>query len=77
MTENTENLVLEILRRMQGDMATMRREMREEFAEVKARLTLLEIRLSGDYATTALQSDRIDRLERRVEHIERRLELRD
>ncbi len=84
MTENTENLVLEILRRMQGDMTAMRREMREEFSEVKARLTLVEVRLSGvernladHYTATALQSDRIDRLERRIEHIERRPELRD
>jgi len=42
MGEETENLVLEILRKLQNDMAESRREMREGFREIKTRLTLLE-----------------------------------
>ncbi len=77
MTENTENLVLEILCKVQNDLAGMRREMRDEFREVKTRLTLLEQHFATHTVSMANQSGRIDRLETRIEHIERRLEVRD
>lgn len=80
MTENTENLVLEILRRMQGDMADLKAGQRD----IQYRLTLVESRLAGvernladHYAAYAVQNARIDRLEERMERMERRLELRD
>jgi cob(I)alamin adenosyltransferase len=77
MTEQTENLVLEILRKLQEDVADMRREMREEFRDVKLRLSLLEHHFATHTAEYAHQNERIDRMEQRIERIERRLELRD
>ncbi len=80
MTEQTENLVLEILRRMQGDMSDLKAGQQD----IQHRLTLVETRLAGmdrtladHYSAYALQSDRIDRLEQRLSRVERRLELRD
>lgn len=77
MTENTENLVLEVLRKIQSDVASLHREMRMEFREVKTRLTLLEQHFATHTAMLANQSGRIDRLEERLERVERRLELSD
>lgn len=80
MTEQTENLVLEILRRIQGDQAAMRDDIRD----IKTRLTLMDENLAGVhrdmgnlYTLYAAQSGRIDRIEDRLERIERRLELRE
>jgi len=80
MTESGENLVLEILRRIQGDMA----ELKSGQQDIRHRLTLIESRLAGlernladQYAGYAGQSVRIDRLEERLGRIERRLELAD
>jgi len=75
MGEETESLVLEILRKLQNDMAESRREMREGFREIKT-LTLLEQHFVTQTAMLANQSSRIDRIEERVERIEDRLELR-
>jgi hypothetical protein len=43
MTDETENLVLEILRRMQGDMT----ELKAGQQDIRNRLSLLESRLAG------------------------------
>ena len=73
MTENVENLMLEILRRLQSDMA-----------DVKSRLTSIEVQMASlgqqvGSLTTAVYGGygQIDELRRRVERIERRLELHD
>lgn len=78
MTDNLENLVLELLRSIRGDISAIRDDIRE----VKQSLTSLEIavvgirreivHLSGDIAE---QHSAHDRLAERVERIERRLEL--
>ena len=43
MTGETENLVIEILRRLQGDMA----ELKSGQQDVRHRLSLIETRLAG------------------------------
>ena len=80
MTEQTENLMLEILRRIQSDMGTIRDDIRE----IKTRLTLMDENLAGVhreisnlYALYAAQSGRQDRMDDRLERIEQRLELRE
>lgn len=80
MTAETETLVLEILRRGQGDLA----ELRSGQQDIRHRLSLIEPRLAGidrnladQYASYAGQSVRIDRLEDRLGRIEQRLELTD
>jgi hypothetical protein len=80
MAESIDNLVLEILRRLQSDMADLKAGQRD----IQYRLTLIEARLAGvernladHYAAYAGQSARLDRFEDRMERLERRLELRD
>jgi hypothetical protein len=78
MSENTEILVLELLRAMRGDIGLIKDDIRE----VKARLGALEVgvgsirRDMGQLATDdAEQHIRFDRLAARVERLEKRLEL--
>ena len=78
MTESVENLVLEHLRAMRGDMALIRDDIRE----IKMRLGNLENVVSGIkrdiadlYGETAAHHLRYDRLTDRIERIERRLDI--
>ncbi len=66
MSGGPDNLVLEMLRAIRGDLA----ELKSHIAEVKERLGLLE----AQYASV---SRRLDRLGGDVEHIKRRLDLAD
>lgn len=78
MTNNTENLILEHLKRFQAGQDRIERELKE----IKGRLSQLEIgvagvrgdlaHLSGDQAR---QQVSMDGLADRIERIERRLEL--
>lgn len=80
MTNETENLVVEILRRLQGDMAELKsgqQDMRHRLSLIETRLAGMERNLADQYAGYAGQSVRIDRLEERLGRLERRLELTD
>ena len=85
-------LIYETLKAVQNGLADMRREMREGFKDTNSRLTLMDGTLrsihseisnpsaalrTGLYGLYAHQGGRVDRLEARVERIERRLDLRD
>ncbi len=78
MTETVENLVLEHLRAMRGDIALIRDDIRE----IKTRLGSLENIVSSIkrdiadlYGEVAAQNTRYDRLTDRIERIERRLDI--
>jgi septal ring factor EnvC (AmiA/AmiB activator) len=78
MSESVENLILEHLRGMRGDIAALR----EDSREVKSRLTSLETAVSAMrreiadlYADVVGQHSRYDRLLERIERIEKRLDL--
>jgi predicted trehalose synthase len=78
MTENSQNLVLELLRSIRGDIATIKDDIRE----LKSRVGNVEIGVAsirrdlGQLATDdAEQHVRFDRLTERVERIEKRLDL--
>jgi septal ring factor EnvC (AmiA/AmiB activator) len=80
MTENIENLVLEQLRALRGDIAAVK----EDTREIKTRLAVVESgiaslrRDNGDFATSiAAQHLSFDRLSDRVQRIEQRLNLTD
>lgn len=84
MTDNVENLTLEILKSIQQDIVSLRngqtdlkRELREGLAAVQVELSALGQQVGG--FTTAFYSSigRYNTLEQRVERIERRLELHD
>jgi hypothetical protein len=74
---DVENLVLEHLRALRNAVTTLTRRVDDGFAQVNIRLSAVEQQLTG--LTTAVYGghSRINDLERRVERIERRLELHD
>jgi hypothetical protein len=84
MPENVDNLILEQLRLVRSDVASMRAETRDSLSDVKARLTTVEGLVAGARRDQALtqedlyrQQAVIDRITDRLDRIERRLELRD
>lgn len=80
MTAEIENLMLEILKRIQADVGDLRTRM----TGIESRLGSLETVVAGMrrdlahmYGDVVEQQVRMDQLTARVERIERRLELRD
>jgi archaellum component FlaC len=73
MTEETENLVVEMLRRIRGSQERMELDL----VDIKARLTGVEIAVGQLSSQLGSQSLRLDRIEERVARIERRLDLVD
>ena len=73
MTEETENMVLELLRRMRSSMERMELDM----MDIKSRMTGIEITVGQMSGQLATQSLRLDRMEERIARIERRLDLVD
>ena len=71
MTEQTESLILEILKRMQGDMA----DMKADVSDIKLRVTATEEHLATMMMSIAGLNSRLDKLDGRVLRIERRLDL--
>ena len=57
MTDNTENLVLEILRQLRGDITSLRSEVRDGFNRVEIRLGYVEQSLAGNLAVSASDRD--------------------
>ncbi|NJK32589.1 MAG: hypothetical protein HC927_09365 [Deltaproteobacteria bacterium] len=72
MTDETENLVIEILKRMQGDMALMRDEMRG----IRLEMTGIKQHIAAFFAHEVKQDSEIDAIKLRLDRIERRLELK-
>ena len=73
MAQEPRDLVLEYLRRLDGKFDSLREEMRSW----NLRMTAAEQHILGQLTTGYEQSDELDRLKRRVDRIERRLELTD
>ena len=71
MTEKTENLILEILKRLQGDMA----DIKADVSDIKLRVTATEEHLATMMMSIAGLNARLDKLDGRVLRIERRLDL--
>ena len=73
MTDNVESLVLELLRAIRADIA----DLKDRMTGVEIQLSAMGQQMAG--LTTAVYSGKsdIDTLKRRVERLEQRLELRD
>ncbi len=71
MTEGTENLVLSILKDIQARLGRME----ERLTSLELRMTAQEQHLGTLVISLPASHDRIDSLTRRIERIERRLEL--
>lgn len=77
MADTTDNLILEILLQLRGDMTAMRSEMRESLDRLDVRMGLIAQALGGMLSVSASDRDEIRSLRQRVERIERRLDLQD
>jgi len=75
MTNEPDSLVLELLRQMRNDMPEFRTEVRDSLHRVEIRLGVVEQGIAGILALSASDRDELTGLKRRVERIERRLEL--
>lgn len=73
MTEDTESLVLEILKKMQGDMASVK----EDLHLMRMEMTAIRHDLASVRTLQDVQSTEIERLKGRLDRVEGRLELRD
>ncbi|HEX7324230.1 MAG TPA: hypothetical protein VF292_02610 [Rhodanobacteraceae bacterium] len=82
MNDRADNIVLEMLKGLRNDVATLRSEMHDQFGDLKQRMLAIERGMGGMkrdtaevYEDHARQQASIDKLTARVERIERRLEL--
>jgi predicted nucleic acid-binding Zn-ribbon protein len=73
MTAELDNLILEHLRALRGDIADVKRRMANIETELVQQGRLLALLVDGQSHTRG----RMAELETRIERIERRLELRD
>jgi hypothetical protein len=73
MTENTENLVLEHLRAIRNILG----DHGERLNRIELRLSTIEQTLGALYAMSGSDRETLSGLMRRIERIERRLELQD
>jgi predicted nucleic acid-binding Zn-ribbon protein len=73
MAEEPNNLMLEILRRLQADMA----DLKEGQRTTNVHLAAIESHMAGFHLTVSAHTDEPAGLRQRIERIERRLELTD
>ena len=73
MTIDPRDLVIEIVRRMQGDLP----ELKEGQRAANRLFAAIESHMAGFHLTVAAHSDELADLKARIERIERRLELAD
>ena len=73
MTEETENMVLEMLRRIRGSQE--RTEL--DIAELKTRVSALEQHQGQVLVLLGTLNQRMDRFDERLARVERRLDLAD
>lgn len=71
MTQETENPLLEILKKIQADITSLKFDM----IDLKHRVSMIERNTADIASSYAGQSMRIDRLEERLDRIERCLDL--
>ncbi len=73
MAEISNDLLFEILKRIQGDIA----DMRDDISELKTRATALDEHMGGLIIQVSGNNNRLDRMDERLKRVERRLDLSD
>ena len=73
MTADVENLMLEILKRLQADMAALK----SDVMEMKVQQSLMGQQLGALTTAFYTSQSRLDKIDSRLDRIERRLELTD
>ena len=77
MVDTVQDLTTEMLRRMHSKLDEIQSEMRLRFTGVETGLAAIDHHLAAFYAVDASRTDEIADLRRRLERVERRLELAD
>lgn len=77
MTDQDQNFITEMLRKIQSDVALIRREHGDRLSRIELRLSTIEQTLGNLYALSGSDRESMADLARRIERIERRLELND
>jgi hypothetical protein len=75
MADNVEDLTQEMLRRVHGKLDDIQTEMRLRFTGVETGLAALDQHLAAFHAVDAARADEIAELRRRIERLERRMEI--
>jgi hypothetical protein len=75
--DNVEDLTTEMVRRVHTKLDDIQAEMRPRFTGVETGLAALDRHLAAFHAVDAARADEIADLRRRLELVERRLELAD
>lgn len=73
MADDIENLILEHLRALRGELRDFRMETTADLAMMKLRLTSLESQVASIHTDMALIHGRIDRVDAHIDRIEQRL----
>lgn len=73
--DNVENLVIEHLKALRNDIREFRQEAREELQTIKMRINSLERGQAGNHDDSVIIQTRLDRVDGRIDRIEKRLEL--
>ena len=75
MAENIDNLIIEHLVALRNELKEFRKEAREELQIIKMRLNSVERTVSGAHDDNVIVQMRIDKVDERIDRIEKRLEL--
>ena len=75
MSENVESLIIEHLKALRNDLAAFRQETRDELQIIKLRLNSVERGIAGTHDDSVTLQTRLDRVDGRIDRIEKRLEL--
>ena len=75
MGENVDNLIIEHLEALRNEVKEFRQETREELEGMKLRISSLERMTAGVHDDIVIMQSRIDRVDSKINRIEKRLEL--
>jgi predicted nucleic acid-binding Zn-ribbon protein len=70
MSDVTNELLLEVLKRMQGDLSTIKdgqKEIRTEMSALRGHMLAIQTDINNMYAKLATTEVRLDRIERRLD----------
>lgn len=75
MSENIDNIIIEHLKSLRNELKEFRSETREELQIIKMRINSLERGQAGSHDDSVILQTRIDRVDGRIDRIEKRLEI--
>ena len=73
--EDIDNIIVEHLKALRNELKEFRQEVREELQTIKMRINSVERGLAGTHDDSVILQTRLDRVDGKIERIEKRLEL--